>query len=275
MNKSKYVAVIGANLALVLALVAFTPTGAMAAKLLTGQDIKDGSLFSRDIHNGTLTGRDIENYSIGEKELAPGTVTDGEDGATGPAGPPGEGTQGPKGDTGAQGPAGPPGQGTQGPQGPQGNPGSPASDVFGEGVSAGTPGLVAIDKIGGSYSTNSTTLFTMDLPEAGTYLLVANGYFDRLNDNEAGYEAPSTQTYLQLTVRGAGYGATCFTPAVSPRGYSETTCDASGVVTVTEPTTLTVRGFGYNEDRSGFGGTPNSATPQFKVAAQLTAVRVG
>ena len=36
-----------------------------------------------------------------------------------------------------------------------------------------------------------------------------------------------------------------------------------------------MRAFGYNEDRSGFGGTPNSAQPQFSVAATVSAVRIG
>jgi hypothetical protein len=161
-------------------------------------------------------------------------------------------------------------------KGEQGEKGDPASDRLGAlTAQQATTGLVPIQKIGGPYSTNATALFTLDLPEAGTYLLNANGFFDRINEGAAGYEVPATDTYLQLTVRGAGLGATCFTPAVSPKGFTETTCDASSVVSVSGPTTLTVRGFGYNEDRSGFGGTPNSLTPQFSVFAQLTAVKVG
>lgn len=158
----------------------------------------------------------------------------------------------------------------------KGEQGDPASDRLGAlTAQANSNGLVPIQKIGGGYSANATSLFTLQLPEAGTYLLNANGYFDRLDEGATGYEAPVTDTYLQLTVRGAGLGATCFTPAVSHKGFTETTCDASSVVTVAAPTTLTVRGFGYNEDRSGFGGAPNSAAPQFSVFAQLTAVKVG
>jgi hypothetical protein len=164
----------------------------------------------------------------------------------------------------------------KGAQGEKGEPGDPATDVKGAlSASGNSAGLVPIQKIGGTYSTNATQLFTVELPEAGTYLISANGFFDRINEGATGYEVPNTDTYLQLTVRGAGLGATCFTPAVSPKGFTETTCDASSVVTVAGPTTLTVRGFGYNEDRSGFGGAPNSATPQFSVFAQLNAVKVG
>jgi hypothetical protein len=47
------------------------------------------------------------------------------------------------------------------------------------------------------------------------------------------------------------------------------------VVTVDAPTKIDVRAFGYNEDRSGFGGSPNSAVPQFGALADVTAVRVG
>ena len=64
--------------------------------------------------------------------------------------------------------------------------------------------LVPINKIGGTYSTNATTLGQFTVPKTGVYLISAYGYFDRLNEGTAGYETPATtnDTYLQLTVRG-------------------------------------------------------------------------
>jgi hypothetical protein len=93
--------------------------GAASTKLITGADIR----------NGSITGADIDNESIGGRELADGTITSskirnrslrlsdfaardvdrlagakGDTGAPGPQGAPGE-----KGDTGLVGPAGPAG----------------------------------------------------------------------------------------------------------------------------------------------------------------------
>ena len=89
---------------------------------------------------GLVTGAEIKNGSIGTKDLAPPVVAklnepgpagpQGKKGGSGPAGP--TGTGGPKG---AAGPAGPGGIGTQGPTGVAGTPGS----AGGTG-SAGQPG---------------------------------------------------------------------------------------------------------------------------------------
>ena len=116
-------------LAAVVALVGVS-SGAVAAKLITGADIKDGTVKSADIKNGTLVTKDLKkggvsadrlkSKSIGAGKLAPSSVHSGKikdgsieskdlsaaaknslKGAQGPAGP-----QGPQG---AQGPAGPSG----------------------------------------------------------------------------------------------------------------------------------------------------------------------
>jgi hypothetical protein len=100
-----------------------------AAQMLTGADIK----------NGSLTGADVKDRSLGSKDLSAAGMAalKGEDGAAGPAGaaglqgPKGEiGPAGPRGATGPAGPAGPKGDtgaigakgaaGTQGPVGPAG-----------------------------------------------------------------------------------------------------------------------------------------------------------
>jgi len=74
--------------------------GAVAGNMLTGHDIK----------NGTLGMRDLNHYT--QNQIDQG----GDRGPRGRRGP--EGAQGPKGDTGAQGP-----KGDTGPQGPAGAPG--------------------------------------------------------------------------------------------------------------------------------------------------------
>ena len=159
--------------------------------------------------------------------------------------------------------------------GPQGNP---ASDRFGKYTSGFNAPPTPINKIGGTYSTNATTLGTFTVEDTGQYLITAYGFFNRINEGTAGYEAPTTDTYLQLTVRGGAPGShagTCFSPAVSPRGFTETTCQSVQVITANAGDQITVRAFGYNEDRSGFGGEPNSATPQFTAAAAVSAIRIG
>ncbi len=229
-------------------LVGASSFGAVAAGLITSRDIQDDTVASRDIRNNTVRLADINDRA--EAALA------GKDGEQGPVGP--------------QGPAGEPGA--------KGEPGDPASDKLGAlAVKKASTGMTAIANIGGPYSTNATDLFTFELPEAGTYLVNAYGYFDRINSGADGYEAPSTDTYLQLSLRGPEglNGGTYFTGPVSKAGFVEATASGAQIVTVAAPTTITVRAFGYNEDRSGFGGTPNSATPQFSAFATVSAVKVG
>jgi hypothetical protein len=101
-----------AALAVVFAVVAGTAmAGPAAKKLLTGKDIKDGSIGIVDLSSATR---------VGLKGPA------GPKGPTGTAGPQGEpGPAGPKGDTGPAGPKGETGAtGPQGLQGPKGNAGA-------------------------------------------------------------------------------------------------------------------------------------------------------
>ena len=105
--------------ALLVLLVASLGIGGTAAavSLVTGKQIKDGTVRGRDIGNGSLTGTDVADKSL--------TPADFSGSVQGPAGPQGPG--GPKGDSGPQGLAGPkgdPGQpGSAGPQGPKGDKG--------------------------------------------------------------------------------------------------------------------------------------------------------
>jgi hypothetical protein len=85
--------------AIVALFVAFSGT-ATAALVMTGKNIK----------NGTITGKDVKNRTLDTKKLSIKAVTS-LSGQHGPAGP-----QGPKGDTGATGPRGQ--KGDTGPRGP-------------------------------------------------------------------------------------------------------------------------------------------------------------
>ena len=67
-----------------LALVASLGGGSYAAKLLTGQDIKNGSITGKDIKkksltgkqvkDRSLTGKDLKDRSVGAADLAAGTL---------------------------------------------------------------------------------------------------------------------------------------------------------------------------------------------------------
>jgi Collagen triple helix repeat (20 copies) len=113
--------------ALVVVLGITTAASGTVQALITGQDIKDGSIRSRDIADHTIAASDVSAALL--------TSLRGRRGAAGPAGP-----EGPSGLAGAQGPAGPAGpagttgamgpQGPAGSQGPKGEPGEPGSSAF-------------------------------------------------------------------------------------------------------------------------------------------------
>jgi hypothetical protein len=76
-----------------------------SARLITGKDVKDGSLTGKDIKDGSLTGKGIKDGSLTAADLTPGLAS-----ATGAAGPAGaKGNTGPAGSQGAKGDAGTPG----------------------------------------------------------------------------------------------------------------------------------------------------------------------
>jgi hypothetical protein len=96
--------------------VAVAATSATARSLITGLQIKNGSIASVDIADGTIKSRDLAPSLRHAQSVVPGPQ--GPQGAQGEAGP-----QGPKGDAGAQGAQGPTGpQGATGAQGPAGPP---------------------------------------------------------------------------------------------------------------------------------------------------------
>lgn len=270
--KSRVVAVVAA----VSVIGVTTTTGAMAAKMITGKDIKNGSVTSADIKNDSLRSADIKNGSLSFKDLNDKAIAklagqdgkDGVDGQDGQDGLPGEkgeqgeqGLPGEKGDTGAQGPAGP--------AGPAGANGADGQD--GVALSASLSEVATITNLGGSFATRATKVGEIELPEAGTYVINGYGFFDTLAANSERTDA----THLQLALRtipaegeqwGEDFG-TCFTGAF-PQGDREATCQSVRVVTVDGPTVVEVYGFGYNGNQSATG------SGQFTVAADVSALKV-
>jgi hypothetical protein len=107
----------------VSALAVATAGTAGVRALITGAQIKDGTIESRDIENGTILRADIARGAIASLEGDRGPR-----GAQGPSGP--AGAQGPAGAPGPQGASGPQGAtGAQGPQGPQGAKGDTGAGV--------------------------------------------------------------------------------------------------------------------------------------------------
>jgi len=256
---------------------------ATAAQLITGKDVK----------NGSLTGADLEDGSVGFKELTrsarnraekPGPQglkgDTGAKGDTGPAGPAGQ--QGPKGDTGSKGeagangetgPAGPQGEngaagaqgvpGAQGPAGPAGATGDtgPAGPVGPVGP-AGPAGIIApasaaltapkvITTIGGPINDGYTDLVTNVALAAGTYLVTIDAAFDSAVDAAD----PSVEVYPQVSLWIDRDGDNDFTwqdeGDISPNAVMPVAknrhVSSSGItqITLTEPTEIGLVAHGY------------------------------
>lgn len=103
------------------ALVVATAGTAAVQALITGAQIQDGTIASRDIKNGTITRTDIGAATLSSLRGQRGAQ--GARGAVGPQGPAGPvGAAGPQGPTGGTGSTG--ATGAQGPQGVKGDPGA-------------------------------------------------------------------------------------------------------------------------------------------------------
>jgi hypothetical protein len=90
-------------------LVASSSVGAVAAKLVTSEDIKNGTIQSRDIGKGEIQKSDIASDSVGASEIVPGSVnlkSLSDEAETALASKITTGAQGPKGPKGEAGPAG-------------------------------------------------------------------------------------------------------------------------------------------------------------------------
>ncbi len=115
-----------ANVMATLAVFVSLGGTSLAAIVVTGKEIRNGSVTSIDVANQSLTGVDVKNGSLGAIDLsaAARAALTGQKGDTGPAGPAGA-----PGATGIAGPAGP-----QGPQGPAGTAGSVPAYGAGHGL---------------------------------------------------------------------------------------------------------------------------------------------
>ncbi len=87
--------IVAATAALITGLALGSPVAAQAGRLLTGADLKDGTVTTVDVANGSLK----------KKDFAPGALPPaGADGAAGPQGE--QGVPGPEGPAGPEGPSG-------------------------------------------------------------------------------------------------------------------------------------------------------------------------
>lgn len=133
-----------------LALIVSAGAGATASLMITGKQIKDGSVTTKDVKNRSLKVKDLSAKARNKLR-----------GATGPAGP--RGATGATGATGPAGPAGPTGlQGLQGLPGLDGLPGVPGLpglsgfEVITETVSIG--GFGASDSVTGTCPTDKVAI---------------------------------------------------------------------------------------------------------------------
>jgi len=115
-----------ANVVSVLALFVALGGSATAAVLITGKNVKDGTLTGKDIKNNSVGSVDVKDGDLLTKDFKPGQLVAGAPGATGPQGP--QGPQGPKGDKGDKGDPGTPG--TDGTNGTNGTDGAPATKYW-------------------------------------------------------------------------------------------------------------------------------------------------
>lgn len=142
-----------------------------------------------------------------------------------------------------------------------------------------------IEKIGGSYTTNATTLGQVTIPEAGLWRVDFTGVVDRVNADADGYLVPNTDTMPQITARvplengSEANGGTAMGSPVSRNGFTELTLASAGLtIRTTGEAPMYLRAFGYNENRSSFGSDPDGEGPltgQFTAAVHGTITRIG
>ena len=149
--------------------------------------------------------------------------------------------------------------------------------VLGTGGEVLTIPATPIKTIGGSWVVGKTLLKTFTL-KAGTWLVNSAVVFDRVNSDKPTYLVPTTDTMPQfglrydITAANGNFGedaGTVMGNPVSRAGFVELTGSSTKAVTLTKDTDITAYGFGYNEDRSGFGGD------QISVSGTVSAIKIG
>jgi Collagen triple helix repeat (20 copies) len=243
----------------VSALVVATAGTAGVKALITGAEIKDGTIESRDIGNGSIRRADLSGAAIASLR-----------GGRGPAG-----ATGPRGAAGAQGPAGP--QGAAGPQGPQGPAGS--QGAAGAAGAAGPPGAGV--NVTGSVATAAALPATGDPGDA--YIVTATGHLHVWDGSAwidtglvqgpagapgalAGYQIVTGTTF---PISGADFevGGSVDCPAGKVAvGGGVTLGDPSGGVVMLESSPKPL-GAGWQVTVGNLSSDPNSATPYAICAA--------
>jgi hypothetical protein len=234
-----------------------------------GSSFVDNTLGQQDIYTGTwdyllshnadgsVWQNTLNDSIVTEAKLAPAVRTK--------LNTVGTGAQGPKGDTGPVGPQGSVGEtGATGPKGDTGPAGDPATDVKGGLGLSKSIAETTVEHIGGPFAANATTLGTFSLTP-GTWLVNTTAVFNRTE--AAAADAP--KTLPQLALRYPGDAGTIMGNDISGTVGRELMGATTKIVTVTETTTVTAYGFGYNSDGSAY------ASGKITVSAQIDAVRVG
>jgi hypothetical protein len=156
--------------ACIAVVLAMTGSAFAARALITGADIKDGSITRADLSGRTvnsLKGKQGKRGAAGRDGFTGARGPQGDTGPAGPAGPGGPaGPQGSKGDPGITGAPGPQGRtGALGPRGGQGDPGTPGQSLESQFTTGTTPldttgadGTLALGSTGPSTTTDSVDL---------------------------------------------------------------------------------------------------------------------
>lgn len=127
----------------------------------------------------------------------------------------------------------------------------------------------AIAKIGGPFLDNATLLGSVDLP-AGDWLVNTSAVFTRTTSGATGTRPQMALRYNATQANPFGESAgTLMGVEISPTANRELTESASEYVHITEPTQMSIYGFGYNDDQSAAG------SGQITAKARITLLRVG
>ena len=253
-------------IAVVALILALTGSAYAASGLITGADIKNGSISKADLSSRAINSLKGKRGPAGPAGREGFAGPQGPQGSTGPEGPRGlvgpSGPAGPKGttgDTGARGPVGPQGDiGPAGPDGPQGTPGQALvfSTTFAT-ADAGT--ALTID------STGPNDTEGVDLSNGGAFLSAGVNYkvdvfvsFSDPNASDARLEYGAARVFLGTTAQDV---TTMITSDVPDTSNNAATAAGSFLVTGTDEQ-MTVRGAIRSDEADGANVTSSIVVTQ-------------
>jgi hypothetical protein len=199
---------------------------ATAASLITGKDIRDGSVTGADLKDESLKSTNIDDGAINSDKLSPGVWTKlqradqgatGDPGDTGPTGATGApGASGATGPKGATGPAATNGEdGTDGATGDTGTTGAPGQALIANVITPPNPTYanknlivvpsVAANNTGPTITEGVAITPNVTLP-AGQYLMQIGAQFLDIEQDGDGPAFPVIKTYLGATLIATGWG---------------------------------------------------------------------